>query len=830
MSERGPEINISTEKVSKVVNLSRTIERNKVLGDNSQESAEKAREILGGSFAANYQSVEEMINTTKDLTGKTDIQRKNAEEALNLLGSAMCLTENGKANDLLLQGKLSENLPSNLIGIEKYVAENLLISGDDDRVGKEIVTNLIGLEKINRRAALAPKAFSEKREIETKKVIEVLCDKFDEIDPDSKDGLKIGAVVGCLDSELAGEVSPGIRRKIDIDDEVDYEPIIIDPETQETRGGARWEISPENAAMAMKFMDSSMRWQTYTPPEWFKKIKPIINKDGSIKESAEEIQSRIEYMVMVNDGAASMSYAGKDLDKIQGNKMWFAFDNEKFTKLFNEDFKLVTSKMLNDLCEFYTDQNGRKSLRYKEIVNDGSRKIDGKVKDHLVDIRNYKEELATFLAEQNGRKESNYMDKMNAYTAWNLFYMFGDSSLADRMRLLPTYGGIISDGVRTLNPEYKALNKWRISKGEKEVVNDNELFEAEYFGGPLADYVQTIMKMERDLEKPIDGKKTLRKKMVDKELPILANKTCYGFFDFTYGTRDLYREVGKDVNGKPILKKFGKEEDLTLAKLIMNYASFDKEGKFLGKNGEDFSFGTDQVDFLNLYRDQIEAAALSFNCMTGKADVKSVEGWARTIRDKVGMVRGIKINEEPTYSYTKRPDYWANMILGSFGVDMTRLSTDYIKLKKQPIKAGKGTIEPPYNLYLYDFLTKDLGLSNNDVNLNEVMRYMGVKLDKGDKPDGFGITLKSGMQEKKELLETNKLYDKLGKSFKHDEYKDKKEKGKVVISWEKIRHDFDEIEENSLDADEKRMYIDLVRAIKSRNIDVANNLLNALKR
>jgi len=111
-----------------------------------------------------------------------------------------------------------------------------------------------------------------------------------------------------------------------------------------------------------------------------------------------------------------------------------------------------------------------------------------------------------------------------------------------------------------------------------------------------------------------------------------------------------------------------------------------------------------------------------------------------------------------------------------------------------------------------------------------VMRYMGVKLDKGDKPDGFGITLKSGMQEKKELLETNKLYDKLGKSFKHDEYKDKKEKGKVVISWEKIRHDFDEIEENSLDADEKRMYIDLVRAIKSRNIDVANNLLNALKR
>ncbi|MDD2224988.1 MAG: hypothetical protein PHP97_02395 [Candidatus Shapirobacteria bacterium] len=745
MSERGPEINISTEKVLKAVNLSRTIERNKVLGDSSQESAEKAREILGGSFAANYQSVEEMINTTKDLTGKTDIQRKNAEEALNLLGSAMCLTENGKANDLLLQGKLGENLPSNLVGIEKYVAENLLVSGDGDKVGKEIVANLIDLEKINRRAILAPKAFAEKRGIETKRVIEILCDKFDEIDPDSKDGLKIGAVVGCLDSGLVREVDPSVRRKVDIDDEVDYEPIVIDPETQETRGGARWEISPENAAMAMKFMDSSMRWQSYTPPEWFKKIKPILNKDGSVKESTEEIQSRIEYMVMVNDGAASMSYAGKDLDKIQGNRMWFAFDNEKFTKLFNEDFKLVSSKMLNDLCELYEDKNGRMSLRYKEGINKkGHQGIKASVENKLEGIRDYKEEMADFLAKQNGRKEANYMDKMNAYTAWNLFYMFGDSSLADRTRVMPTYGGIINDGMRTLNPEYKAKSKWKVFKEEKDI------FEAEYFGGSLADYALTVMRVEKELGKPIDGKKTLREKITDGEMKIFDNKMCYGFFDFTYGTRDLCKPNGE---------KFTKEEDVTVSTLLMNYARFDDEGKLINRNENgDFSFGTNQVDFLNLFRDQIETAALSYNCMMGKKEVKSVEGWVHDIKDKVGMVRGIRINGKPTYKYTTSPDYWANMILGSFGADTTRLSSDYIYVKtpKEVSKSG-------YNLFLYKLLVQDLNISNADVDINSVMRYMGVNVKGNEDPRGFRLTIVNDAQRERDIRKTEKLYRQLNK-------------------------------------------------------------------
>lgn len=745
MSERGPEINVSTEQVSKVVTLSREIARIKVLDDRSPESNERASNFLKGNFNSQYESVEQMINLSQDPgRPEDDVAKKNAKQSLDLLGSALLLAgQDKKIENWVTGAEVYEHLPSNFAGVEKILQNNLLVSGKDDEVGKKIVEQLGALEKANRRAAMAPNSYKETKERETKKTIDSLFDVYESVDSDSEAGLKIGAVVGCLDSELKGEV-PVVKRKIEVDDEVDYEPIIVDPETQEMRGGARWEISPENAAMAMKFMDSSMRWQSYTPPEWFKKIKPILNKDGSIKESAEEIQTRIEYMVMVNDGAASMSYAGKDLDKVQGNKMWFAFDNEKFTKLFNEDFKLVSSKMLNDLCELYEDKNGRMSLRYKEGINKkGHQGIKASVEDKLEGIRDYKEEMADFLAKQNGRKEANYMDKMNAYTAWNLFYMFGDSSLADRTRVMPTYGGIINDGVRTLNPEYKAKSKWKVFKEEKDI------FEAEYFGGSLADYALTVMRMEKELGGPIDGKKTLREKIVDGEMKIFDNKMCYGFFDFTYGTRDLCKPNGE---------KFTKEEDVTVSTLLMNYAKFNENGELISKNNAgDFSFGTNQVDFLNLFRDQVETAALSYDCMMGKADVKSVESWAHKIKDKVGMVRGIRINGKPTYKYTTKPDYWANMILGSFGVDTTRLSSDYIYLKT-PKEIGNG-----YNLFLYKLLAQDLNISNADVDINSVMRYMGVKVkEKGD-PKSFRLTVMTDAQRELDKKRTESLYRKLNK-------------------------------------------------------------------
>jgi len=656
------------------------------------------------------------------------------------------------------------------------------------------VEQLGALEKSNRRAAMAPNSYKETKEKETKETINNLLDVYENVDPDSEGGLKIGAVVGCLDSELAEEVVPEVRRKANVYDEVDYEPIVTDPETQETRGGVRWEISPENAAMAMKFMDSSMRWQSYTPPEWFKKIGK--EKDGGEK------QARIEYMVMVNNAAAGVLYAGKDLEKILGNKSAFGFTNEQMTKLFNEDFKMVTSKILNDFCEFYTDQNGVKCLRYKEKFYlldksepdgfakgaDGKRKevvditrakrsdyaqtIDEDVIKKIENIMSYKDTLADFLAKQNKRSKPDYMDQMNAYTAYNLAFAMGDMSIWDRMRILPTYEGVICDALRTLNPEYKALGKWQVWKGGK-VRKESDLFSAEYFGGPVADWVLGVMKLERDLgrtekggkevfeSKPIDGRKTFKEKIIDGDMSFLANKTYYGFFDFVNGGRDLY----KDPEGK---ERFWKGEDfsgekVTLAELLMKYASFDKEGN-AAKKGEEFNFGHKSVTFMNEFRDSLEGAILAYNCTMGKVDVKDPALWARNLKDKMGMVNGIQFNGKPPFKYARDPSFWRDAIIGSFGYDKRRISSDHPYVFRQPEKSG---IYPSYNKYLYHMLADTFRLSNNDVNFNQLMRLLGVDVADGEDPNSVRVTIRNNRLETKEIGRSRNLIQQQRKKFKY---------------------------------------------------------------
>ena len=410
------------------------------------------------------------------------------------------------------------------------------------------------------------------------------------------------------------------------------------------------------------------------------------------------------------------------------------------------------------MCELYVDKNNHQCIRYKEGLNKKNKPgIRADVEKKIENIRDYKEEMATFLAEQNGRKEANYMDKMNAYTAWNLFYMFGDSSVADRRRVLPTYGMIINDGIRTLNPEYKALGKWKISKAD---VPESDLDAAEWFGGPLGTYVQTVMQLERDLghdikdangkiighvDKPIDGDKTLRNKMIDGDISILNTKTFCGFLDFTAGSRDLY-----DKNGEKFFDKDkGKNRKETLSTLLMNYA-FDKDGKLKPENQrEDFSFGHNQVDFLNWYRDQMESSALVLNATTGKEDVRDVDKFVAKIRTAFGMVDGINVNGNRFYEYTKDPDLWANMLLGSFGVDLQRLSTESIYIK---------TTQPQsYCINVSRFIIYGLNLSEKDVNTKELMRRLGIDIKDNESIDGLNFTMRNEIKWKNAKKRTDNL-------------------------------------------------------------------------
>ncbi|MFA6184550.1 MAG: hypothetical protein WCT51_02580 [Candidatus Shapirobacteria bacterium] len=780
------------------------------------------------------------IESTLKNPSATDIQKTIATENLNILGNTAFRAINfsfrdypeGLITSALTGQQIDDFLPVEMKGLGKYVVEA------DSRLSENERKSILDINS-NVSSIIDDENVSIKNVL--KQIIEETKEKPDDSLEKQYGQLAVSVVLENKNIEVG-------KNQRELDDDVDVEPFTTDPDTQEMRGGARWEISPENAAMAMKFMDD-MRWQTYTPPEWFKKLGKT--------EEGRETQARIEYMVMVNNGAASLLYAGKDLDKIRGNKMYSAFDNEKFTKLFNEDFKLVMSKMLHDLCEEYSDQNGKTCMRYKEkfykklfykqdndgkfIKDENDRKIEGifgkdkgrwdyfldendrkiegifgkdkgsmdidqDVFGKILEIRNYKEEMALFLANQNGRKEANYMDKMNAYTAWNLFYMFGDSSLADRMRLLPTFTGIVSDGVRTLNMEYKALGKLKISRNE---VPFESIFGAEWFGGSLGNYVQTVMKLEEDLKRPITGKQTLRENILDGTLPIFANKTCYGFFDFVCGTRDLCKPDGKN---------FEKEDGETLSTLLWKYADFDN-GKLVGQEKKvDFSFAKGQSDSLNFFRDQQEAAALVFNCVTGKEDVRDVDKFVNKVRSAFGMVDLININNERTFTYTSNPAMWASILLGSFGPDMSRLSNEHIRLKIQPHKNSEGkAVEAAYNIFLSEFLIKTLKLSNNDVDLNEIMRYMGLDLKKGENPQSFFVTIRNQAQWVSDKTQTKSLIKKQADSFNYD--MKSSEIKNILGEFKKINR------KEIKNKDSGRIYQDLKRAIDSRNVEVAKKLM-----
>lgn len=525
-------------------------------------------------------------------------------------------------------------------------------------------------------------------------------------------------------------------------------------ENGEIDGGVEsaWQVSPDKLADSMKDMET-VRWQSYTPPEWFKRLG--FNPDGTVSKEGQLMQARIQYMIGLSDGSSYLLHVGKDLEKIRQNPAYKSFTNERMSQLFDGDFKLVFSKMLNDLCEIYEDQNHRPCLRYKEGRNSkGQDGIKASVEYKLKHIENYKDELAKFLAEQNGRSTPSFIDRMNAYSAWNLFYVFGDSSLCDRRRSLPTYTGIVVDAMRTLNPEFKAKSKWTIAKGG-EVTPDSDFDEAEWFGGSLGNYVQTVMGIESKIG-AIDKKtnKRLKDKIVDGTMPIFNYKTCYGFLDFNSGARDLYRSDGKNFYDK----KTGSGAGVTLSTLLMNHASFDEDGKLIKVNESTnaWSFGDSEVDFLNWFRDQQESAEFIYQCTTGKSEVKNIDNFVSSLRTVLGMVNQIKYDGGIVLNYPNRVDLWANVILGTFGVDLQRLSSEHIRLKNTTGRA--------YSAFVNDFLMESLKLTNSDVNLRELMSYLGVSLKLGELPNSFTAETRNEIEWSKEKRRTDEIKRRVQKN------------------------------------------------------------------
>ena len=267
------------ESVSKAADLSREIKKSGIIGNSSPESDEKARDFLQTKFNGKYESVEQMMEISQNPGfADTDPAKVNAKNALDLLGSAVLLAGGDEMLDLANKGELSVNLPNSFHGIDAKINSNLFISNENDNTGKLIVTKLREMEAFNIKAKIAPNAFESKRSEIVQEKIGDLLGKYTEVSEDSEDALKLGVVIGYLDESI----KPQVNNRSNRNSEPPLVPRIGENGDYEGQDRA-WVISPENAAEAMKFMAYDLRWQSWTPPEWFKRL------DG-------ETQARIEYI------------------------------------------------------------------------------------------------------------------------------------------------------------------------------------------------------------------------------------------------------------------------------------------------------------------------------------------------------------------------------------------------------------------------------------------------------------------------------------------------------------------------------------------------------
>ncbi len=756
--------NVKNTKTNAVDLIKNNVTFFSLADDDKDKKDEIATRVLGKFGLRGYKSVADIVADCNNTSKNQEIAKSDLESLTDSVFIAMNVSVLGDSliTDDLSPAQIDQLLPAKLKGMgEKIVEKGRRISDQERDV-------LVSLNKVIDENGLF---ISDDNEL-VGEFYEDLKKNYAEEDSDSFAKTYEGVLLLILEDKVVT-----VKKKEDVDVMPSFKN-----ENNEWEGGSRWELSPDYTAQAMKEM-GQMRWQDYTPPEWFKhlKLQAIgINTKGMTKEQIEEetkiAKARIECMVAICNGANWVKGVGPDLEKIRANETYKGLNSEKFTLLFNDDFKLVMSKLLHDLCDKpYKDQNQMFYTRYKESP-------DGKIKDEVLEklyrIRGYKDELANFIAAHNGRYEMtkdakgdsvfkldekgnkipapNWMDKMNGSTAWNMFFMFGDSSLADNNRNLGTIGELINDGIRTWNPEGKSKSKWNIRK--------DSLVGSEWFGGKLGTWAQTIMRLEEKMGGPISGNKNeklLKQKILDGDFKIFAFKMAYGGLDFIYGSRNLYFK-GTDkllykedkTTHKPLP---GQDKKETLATLLWKYADYDEDTGEFKRNEEaiDFDFGNSQADFLNLYRDQQEAATVVSQIVLGKEDIKDLDSIVAKLHTITGMVNGIEINgERPLMNYTHAPDLWANVILGSMGVDLDRLSSKHIRLR---IPDG-----PTYHTYVRNLLTRRLKLTNEDTNLFELMKYLGVNLRPGEDIYRFPVAadVRNEMDWIKEKRRTFKMFRK----------------------------------------------------------------------
>lgn len=603
-------------------------------------------------------SVQSLVEASKDdaRPANKDIAEKRLDVLANSIYIAAKYGENPEVRDAIesLDGTLFDNaLPDSLKGVGSRIVE---IATDREITNLTLKTEL---KKLDRRTEIlrTSGAVSDGKmsEILTTKILE-LSELVDDLDDRGYDELtRVSAYLGSeverlemkvetdslhsglagLDSEararlLAQEMARSRAPRGPNDGETEYSPY-----------EASYDMTKERF-VEMEYNMQPIRWYDERPPAWF-------DKKNMNSDERELIDLRLK---LLNAAANKVYLRNRDIEKLRNN----------YPEVTEHDFKLLWEKMpgfkealtgiVSDLCEEYTDNDGRILLRLKtQGTGDTPFAINKVVKDKVEHFYRYKDDYSKTLDNANvlttsekrklGKIEADKLVAMRkteaVSAAWNFLYVGDSVESWDYFReLKPTV--CVSDKLRTMDhPMIKALGKWGVWKGYQtpgEVVAA-EGQEEPFISGPLSSWILDRIKYEPNFKQRLtsgDLKDMLPRTMVVSMIESTAigkgeNKMSLGSA-LLHGRMDVISEhFTRNDTDKNLMQPHndmvqGGEFILNLIKGKIQYAE--------GKN--DSAFVSDFVENTSLIRQEPNIPLVGGGLGTiGFVDKPEFFAWAITI-------------------------------------------------------------------------------------------------------------------------------------------------------------------------------------------------------
>jgi hypothetical protein len=203
-SGNSPEIRrqvITKESVTNVFALAKEIKP--LINNRSDEAAQQTKDFLDKICpGAGYTEFGQVLDASRN-SNLGEQKQIELKQAVDNVGGALLIAGGDRIFDWANKGELDSHMTQGMAKLSEVVDNNLFIDGENDEIGKFIVRELSGLEKLNQRALQAPNVYTEDRLVKEKQVvIEGLLDKYDDQDEGSDEAIKLNSVVGAINETI----------------------------------------------------------------------------------------------------------------------------------------------------------------------------------------------------------------------------------------------------------------------------------------------------------------------------------------------------------------------------------------------------------------------------------------------------------------------------------------------------------------------------------------------------------------------------------------------------------------------------------------------------